>query len=116
MKLLFIIILFNSFIELFSFFTVLSFLVSAQTHILLDFLNNNKRPNISINKNKLLQLSIYYNDIKKIYIIYIMEYKVIFNDLNKITSVLTDLLKLTSNIDIKTLFSKLEKNSYHRII
>jgi hypothetical protein len=45
-----------------------------------------------------------------------MEYKVIFNDLNKIKSVLTELLKLNSNIDIKTLFSKLENNSFRRII
>jgi len=45
-----------------------------------------------------------------------MEYKVIFNDLNKIKIVLTELLKLNSNIDIKTLFSKLENNSFRRII
>ena len=45
-----------------------------------------------------------------------MEYSVIFSDLDKIKKILEELLKLNSNVDIKTLFNKLENNSFRKVI
>lgn len=45
-----------------------------------------------------------------------MDYKVIFSDLNKIKKILAELIKLNSNVDIKNIFSKLENNSFRKVI